>query len=578
VVADRRRVALAVVLSVVVTAGCGVAETRRPVDLGEAAVAGSFGGGGVKEPAPPESATDPRNLVELYLKAGIGDAEKAAERVRRFFVPDSTWQPTPSLTIVRLIGAPSPTLQVSGYLVTVQMQRIGTLSPTTGAVELRADQRPETARFTVVRQETQWRLKTAPPGLILSDIALEEMYQPSPVYFWNLERTRLVPDLRYVPLNLPVAERLNQVVEWQLVGPSNWLRDAVVFKVGVKLKERVVASADGVVVNLSSGAESDDPKDLQRLTDQLRWTLRAHVERPVELRIEGQKKNVDGSGGGYLTANAAAVDRPAALFAVDPDKQRVVPRNGLKAPRLLSHKANENVSLAGISAEPYNVVAFVGANQAKLTAVRIGTSEQDQGKITEAEVGLPAPIGRPVWIPEWGQDRRDQFLVPAGGRLYVVDARGRRALLPLSVPGAVRSVSVSQDGRRVALAVGGRAFVGALAVDRGSVQVGSELRELAARRVAVAAVAWASESKVLVAGSTGSSDRAALFRVSADGAVAIDDSPAEVALTDVIAFPDRTGGSSGAGDIVAQTENAVFYVFSTTVEEAPDLVRPFYAG
>jgi hypothetical protein len=578
VVADRRRAALAVVLSVVVTAGCGVAETRRPVDLGEAAVDGSFGGGGVKEPAPPEAATDPRSLVNLYLKAGIGDTEQAVERVRRFFVPDSSWKPSQGLTIVRLMAPPSPTIQDSGYLVTVQLERIGAISPNTGAVELRYE-RPTTERFTVVRQGSQWRLKTAPPGLIISDIALEEMYQPSPVYFWNLEHTRLVPDLRYVPLNLPVAKRLNQVVDWLVAGPTSWLLNAVALKGGIKRKDEVVVSADGVVVNLSSGAASKDPAELQRLTNQLRWTLRAHVDGPVELRIEGQKQNVDGSGGEYLTANAAAVDRPAALFAVSKDKQRVVPRNGLKAPRILEHKANESVSLAGISAEPYNVAAFVGLNQAKLTIVRVGTSEQDQGKVSETLVRpLPAQIGRPVWIPEWGQERRDQFLVPAGGKLYVVDARGRPTQLPLSVSGAVESVSVSQDGRRVALAVGGRAFVGALAVQRGSVQVGPELRELVARRLVVAAVAWASESKVLVAGSTGSSGRAALFRVSADGAVAIDNSPAEAALTDVIAFPDRTGGASGAGDIVAQTANAVFYVFSTTVEEAPGLLRPFYAG
>jgi hypothetical protein len=577
-VADRRAL-LAVVLSVVVTAGCGVAETRRPVDLGEAAVAGSFGGGGVKEPSSPDAATDPRSLVNLYLKAGIGDAERAAERVRKFFVPDSTWKPSQNLTIVRLIAPPSPTIQRSGHLVTVPIQRIGTMS-STGAVDPLPDQRPAVERFTVVRQGSQWRLKTAPTGLMISDTALEELYQPSPVYFWNLERTRLVPDLRYVPLNLPIAERLNQVVDWQLNGPSPLVRDAVVaLKPGVKLKERVVAS-DPVVVNLSSGAASKDPKELQRLTDQLRWTLRAHLDRPIELRIEGQRQNVDGSGGGYLTANAAAVDRAAALFAVGTDKQRVLPRNGLKTPPILNQKANENVSLAGISAEPYNVAAFVGLNQRSLRVVRIGTSEQDQGKVTDEPVsGLPAPIGRPVWIPEWGQERRDQFLVPAGGRLYLVDARSNVTQLSLSVSGAVGSVSVSQDGRRVALAVGGRAFVGALAVERGSVQVGPELRELVAKRVVVAAVAWTSESKVLVAGSTGSSGKASLFRVSADGAVAIDDSPPdEVALIDVIAFPDRTGGSSGAGDIVARTEEAVFYVFSTSVQPAPDLVRPFYAG
>jgi hypothetical protein len=92
-----------------------------------------------------------------------------------------------------------------------------------------------------------------------------------------------------------------------------------------------------------------------------------------------------------------------------------------------------------------------------------------------------------------------------------------------------------------------------------------------------AAVAWASETTVLVAGSVRGANKAALFRATADGAIATDESPDEVALTDVIAFPDRPG-ASGAGDIVAQTATATFYVFSSSIGNAPDLRRPFYAG
>jgi hypothetical protein len=514
--------------------------------------------------------------VALYLQAAVGENEQAVERVRRFFAPRASWNPGQELTIVRVIGRPSQTSQGPGrYRVTVRMQQVGTMSPT-GAVDPGGvDPSPFTAEFIVVGRGTpaQWRLESAAPdGLMLSDAALETLYQPSPVYFWNLERTQLVPDMRYVPLTMDVNERLNQVVEWQLGGPSTWLGPAVFHRQNVKLKGRVAVSGGAVVVNLSSSA-GDDRAELQGLTDQLRWTLRTYVTRPLELRVEGQRQNVQGAGDGYLAKNAAAVNREPALFSVQGEARKVVVKRGSGPVRVLDVKENANVSYAAVSPYPHDVAAFVGAKRRKLTIIRTGTKEEERGKIAAIEVnGLPGTIGRPVWIPGPGSE---QFLVPANGQLWVVDTKGKLAPIRPSGIGAVGSVSISPDGRRVALAAGGRAFVGALQVSEkgATVKIGSQLRELVPDRMTVNAVAWASENKVLVAGAN-AADKAALFRVSADGAVATDESPDEAALLDVIAFP----GPTGAGDIVASTAGAVFYVFSRDTVPATDLTFPFYAG
>jgi hypothetical protein len=571
----------AAALALVLVGGCGVSQTSGPVDLGDAAVAEPFSGGVVKEPPSPDGAAQPADLVTRYLQAAVGENEKAVERVRRFFTPKASWNPSTELTVVRIIDGPSPTLQAGGrHRVAVRMQKVGTLRA--GAIDPATDPSPFTATFIVVAQgaPTQWRLEEAPDDLMISDTTLESHYQPSPVYFWNLERTHLVPDMRYVPLTMGVNERLNQVVDWQLNGPSAWLEPAVYFQPGAKLKERMAPSASAVVVNLSSGADSDDPHELQRLTDQLRWTLRPYVQLPLELKIEGQTLEVKGSGDEYLASNAAAVPRDPALFSVAGAARKVVRKRGSGPVRVLEAPDNASVSYAAISAYPHDVAAFVGVNGRKLTIVRTGTTQPEDEKFPSVQVrNLPPPIGRPVWIPGQGSE---QFLVPAGGQLWVVDTKGR-SKKPTSIGpngiGAVTSVSVSPDGRRVALAAGGRAFVGALAVANGSVQkIGSQLRELVPDRMTVNAVAWTSESKVLVAGAN-SADKAALFRVSADGAVATEESPGEAPLIDVIAFPDRTGGESGsADDIIARTAGAVFYVYSRTVQEASDLNFPFYAG
>jgi hypothetical protein len=570
---------VAAALALVLAAGCGVSATRRPADLGDAAVAAPFGSGVVKQPPSPDGAARPVDLVTRYLQAAVGEYEQALESVRRYFTPDATWKESPGLTVVRVIGDPSETRRNrvgNSYLVRVPMQPVGTLGGD-GSVDVSDDVTPFTATFEVVGQETpnQWRLKSAPTGLMLSDTALESLYQPSPVYFWNLERTNLVPDLRYVPLTMGEKERLDKVVDWQLAGPTTWLAPAVAHRPNVQRKDRVAPIGDRVVVNLSSGAASDDPDELQRLADQLRWTLRIYTTLPLELKIEDRVQKVDGSSDAYLARNAAALDRVPVLFSVDGEDRKVVAKRGGPV-RILDVEGNRQVSYAAVSAAPYDVAAFVGGGGRRLTIARTGTSEQDTGKITQAPVrGLRGSIGRPVWIP--GRNS-EQFLVPAGGGLYVVDTKRNASAITLRGIGAVSTVSVSPDGRRVALAAGGRAFVAALAVDKGTVlRIGPELRELVPGRMTVNAVAWVSEDKVLVAGAD-ADERAALFRTTADGAIASDESPAEAAFVDVIAYPSRTGGDSSAGEIVASTAGAVFYVFSRSVEAAPDLNFPFYAG
>src|SRR5687768_18487225 len=112
-VPDRRAV-FAAALALVLVGGCGVSQTSGPVDLGDAAVAEPFSGGVVKEPPSPDGAAQPADLVTRYLQAAVGENEKAVERVRRFFTPKASWNPSTELTVVRIIDGPSPTLQAGG--------------------------------------------------------------------------------------------------------------------------------------------------------------------------------------------------------------------------------------------------------------------------------------------------------------------------------------------------------------------------------------------------------------------------------------------------------------------------------
>jgi hypothetical protein len=573
----------AALLPSALAAGCAVSETRRPTDHGDAVAIGA-GGSSPTTPRTADEATGPEELVDFFFAAAVGGDDDAVQRVQDFLVPEARnrWDRGDVLTVVRVTSRSADAVG-SKYRVTVGYREIGTMTAE-GMVQEAGDHTGKVATFTVVRQDpslTQWRLESAPDGLMISDSTLDTYYRPSPVYFWDLKRRWLVPDVRYLPLTMSGGQRPTQMVKWMLGGPSPWLRPAVFFRPGTNLKDDVVTRQDGsAVVNLTSAAATDDRAELQRLVDQLRWTLRAYVTGPVYLQIEDQDKRVDVSPDRYLRANLAAASRQPELFSVDAGSHKVVaqrgPSVGATLP-ILGARANAGVTAAALSVDK-RLAAFVRGNGQVLTVVSAGPDEPNS-RFAEHDVdGLSGSIGRPAWIP----DSANQLLVPAGGELYAVNATGNsRDITPDDLVGGVRSVSVSPDGRRVAIATtAGRAYAAALEVDnQGFVSVGSELRGLAPG-VAVSAVAWASETHVLVAGSQ-RGGRAALYRVTADGAIAVDTSPEEAALTDVVAFPDSTTGVSGLGDIVARTVSGVWvYVFRspTRPEPAPELVAPFYAG
>ncbi|HEX6873375.1 MAG TPA: LpqB family beta-propeller domain-containing protein, partial [Micromonosporaceae bacterium] len=328
-----------------------------------------------------------------------------------------------------------------------------------------------------------------------------------------------------------------------------------------------------VVVNLSSQAAEDSDQARQNLLYQLRWSLRAYATRSVELQIEGQSKGTDNTAN-YLAANVAAdPTRSPELFAVARGKVTVQTPPTLTVP-VLNAKANAFVRYAAVSTD-HNLAAFVqdrgGSRTLTVVAVKADGSLAERlikGRLEGKE------IGRPVWIPRSG----GRLLVPASGRLYLVNASGAAPIdiSPRNI-GSVTSVSVAPDGRRVALVADGRAYVAALPITGGSIDVADQLREVLPNQLTAAAVAWTSEVKILVAGRL-SEGNAALFRVSVDGAIASNDSPSgQPPLTDVVAYADSPVKSGSEGDIVIETETNVLKLYRT-IEVQEGVVSMFYAN
>src|SRR6185503_11523662 len=109
---------------------------------------------------------------------------------------------------------------------------------------------------------------------MISDTALEKYYDLQPVYFWDASG-KLIPDIRYVPNGLDPAVRANRIVPWLCSDPSPWLPDVQRLPTQAALKSPVVPKDDRLEVNLTAQAGVGGPPAIQRLYQQLQWSLQS---------------------------------------------------------------------------------------------------------------------------------------------------------------------------------------------------------------------------------------------------------------------------------------------------------------
>lgn len=577
-------VGLAMIL-IAASAGCGISASPHPAKMGEGLVAGANQGGATEiEPRSPGAASRPEELVELYFDAATGGGDAGAERVRTFLTPKarSAWAPGQVVTVVRIRGINLDEVGGGTATVSVRYQRVGVLDD--GAIEPSNDQDTfTTVTFTLesLGGLNQWRITNPPQGMLLRDTALTTWYLAKPIYFWDTAGQSLVPDLRYLPLTKPVDQRPDQLVDWLLAGPSGWLSPAVARSVPagtVKLGNVVTTRNNVVVVNLSARAGSDT-KGLQHLVDQVRWSLRAVTQSPVELQIEGQKKDVDGSSEQYLAANPSYVmeNTTPQQFGVVKGKVVALPVTSAAATQpVLKASVNSNVLVAAIN-NRNDRAAYVRAGHNTRTLALVRTNgDSDSGQVRKVEVSLDGsgPVSRPAWIPG-----TDQLLIAVNGELRTVTLGGQRSTITPAALRGVTSIAVAPDGRRVALVANGEAYVGALVVEGNTISVGPQLRAITPPgNLTAAAISWTSGFEVLVVGAEG--DKPVMWQATADGAYVEKrtlGSPGYV-LTDVAAFPDGLmGAGKGAEVIVQASGRGAYFVFGQSlVQVSGGVTAPFY--
>ena len=547
----RRIFAVSTVLAVTLAvAGCGVS-TSGPVDLGDGLVAGAQGNTGNGPPGP-DAFSEPDELVSAFLNAAVESGpSQPLDRVNKFLTEKAQKALNPKVTptppnpmIIRLVGDPvKAEFTPERRPVDVSYQVIGTLNEQ-GRVDELADSRIRKMRFWVSPGDTDVRtnrideIENAPAPIMFTDQALFNYYRAQPVYFWDALNRELVPDLRYLPRGLSADLRNSRIVQWLVDGPSGWLTGAAQrLPAAAAVKSVAIRGDETIVVNLTAQAGLGGDAAIQRLYQQLQWSLQTEsTPAKIELDIEGKAVDATVIGGlsDYLQYNqAAALANRGQKYDIVGGKVVALPVAGPQPP-VLAVKENAAVNYAAVNrnASVLLMVRTTADNRPFVQLVRYGAP-------TKTVDGLPSgrniEVGRPVWI------NADHLLLPYGGKLYAVPANGGAAVdVTPSRFSRVQSVSVSPDGQRISLVGDGQPYVASLSVsDGGTVTVGTTTRWLLGGQVSAAAVTWVSQTYLYVAGTAGGTGTPVMYRVTADGVIALNESKslAGAKPSEVVAYP-----------------------------------------
>ena len=568
------RAAAVVALLAGLLAGCGIPDGSEVVTVKPGPSTGlTSGGDDTPMRSTRESTNDRARFIENYLEAVAGDPATApVDRVKEFFSPVArrSLKLSPEVRVVRLLE--KPLVNPGSSEVSVKLQPVGVLAGTKGTLEAPASLQTFEAVFTVEEVEGQTGLfitKVQPPVLLLSDTALSTFYERRTIYFWNRENTALVPDVRYMSSAIPSERRPTEIVKWLAAGPSQWLAGAVEgLPENTKVDSNVPAVSDEKLqINLSGVAlPPDDDGALNRLADQLLWSLRPYLAPQLELRFDNQVQGVY-SGTAYLSSNPAYrfADEPERFCVYDGQIRRLarsvnptLPVPGVTA------DVNRNVRSAALSSVggTHTYAALVAAEGSR-QVLRVGASVAGRPAEFRRSV-LPGPAGRPVWavIPQGPDTGAAVGLIVVGGKIYSfgVDGAAPRPVEWQGGPTGVQAVAVARDGRRVAVVAGGRLYMSLLSSAGNSMQLAPP-RLIQVLLEDLSAVDWSSESFVLVAGVGGETGRVAITDVSIDGAVQTNRQAdlGTARITHLVAYPANPVVPDGDAKTVSYVADDVAY-------------------
>lgn len=443
-------------------------------------------------PSGPSTGENQQDILNGFINAGTGpqnDYEAAREYLTQNF--KTKWNPNNEVLIQQ--GNPSISFNTNQQAsVSVQVQATVDAD---GHYKVMDAGSTRMLQFEMVRENGEWRISSAPNLTILIRPVFDVIFRSYSIYFFDSQRTHLVPDLRWFPSRASTATRMMNAL---LRGPSEWLVPAVnsAIPVGTTLSLNSVTVADGVAsVDLTAKALSAKAMARQQMKAQIRATL-TQLPNVYSVTISVERGPQD------------IVDL-AHLVPTQASSQAIILADG------------ELKLLTGDSATPIggtaDLVRRTGATDFAMTASTDWVALKSPAGIYRSQIGFfgsaPKMIdSRAGLIAPMFDDRNYLWTMTrkAGEAIQVTSPGGMRNMLSLgwldSFPR--RQFAISPEGSRIALLVGSgqgvRAYVASVVRDKNGlpVSIGAPLEVVGASESPIS-VSWSDENTISVLHSIG---------------------------------------------------------------------------
>lgn len=217
------------------------------------------------EPQSPVPGSEPSQLIDDFLQAGVGPQDDYAV-AREYLTPAAAREWSPGERTV--VYSSTPEILPEGENSYSVQFPVESVIDADGIRTMVPPNTSEAVDFTVEEFEGEWRISGVPDGKFLALPEFQQVYQPHTLYFYNSDQTYAVPDERWfvnMPGRMPAA-----LVEAVLEGPAPYLEPAVTsaFPQGSELRlSSVPMEGRTAVVDFTSGPVSSASPEEQRLME-----------------------------------------------------------------------------------------------------------------------------------------------------------------------------------------------------------------------------------------------------------------------------------------------------------------------
>lgn len=436
-------------------------------------------------PSGPVRGETQQEILSGFLNAGTGP-QNDYESARQYLTQDfkTKWNPNAEVLIQQ--GSPTISFNASQQAsVNVQVQATVDAD---GHYEVQEAGSTRMLQVEMVREAGEWRISKAPNLTLLIRPVFDVIFRSYSIYFFDSQRSHLVPDLRWFPSRASTATRMMNAM---LKGPSDWLKPAVnsAIPVGTALSLSSVTVAEGIAsVDLTAKALTAKDSARRQMKAQIRATL---TQLPnvysVAISVERGPQEI--------------VDIPELVPTVA-SNQAIVLTNG----ELQVINADSLTPVGGTA----DLIARTGATDFAMTESGDWVALKGQSGVYRSHIGIfgTSPTladSRAGQLTPMFDDRNYLWSMTkkAGEAVQITAPGGQRHLLSLGWLDAFprRQFALSAEGSRIALLVGSgqnvRTYVASVVRDRDGLPVafGAPL-EVVGSNSSPVSVSWSDENTI----------------------------------------------------------------------------------